>query len=44
MKIKYNQVISLWTDSYLTIDQCLFFNSDFHIMFVTIDAVNIVHR
>ena len=42
MKLKYNQVISLWTDSYLTIEQCLFFNSDFYIMFVTIDAVNIV--
>jgi len=42
MKLKYNQVISLWTDSYLTIEQCLFLNSDFYIMFVTIDAVNIV--
>ena len=42
MNLKYNQVISLGTSSHLTIEQCLFFNSDFQIMFVTIDAAEAV--
>ena len=42
MNLKYNQIISFWESSYLTIEQYLFFNSDFQIMFVTIDATESV--
>ncbi|MHA2007090.1 MAG: hypothetical protein ACXADW_21500 [Candidatus Hodarchaeales archaeon] len=42
MNLKYNQVTSFWESSYLTIVQCLFFNYDFQIMFVTIDAAEAV--
>jgi hypothetical protein len=42
MNLKYNQVINFWESSYLTIDQYLFFNTDFQIMFVIIDAVEAV--
>ena len=42
MNLKYNQVIGLGSSSYLRIEQCLFFNSDLQIMFVTIDAAEAV--
>ncbi len=42
MNLKYNQVIGLGSSSNLTIKQCLIFNSDFQIMFITIDAAEAV--
>ncbi len=42
LNLKYNQVIGLGSSSYLTIEQSLFFNSDFQVIFVTIDAAEAV--